>query len=117
RAEESRRDTIDLDVMRGELDGERAGEHAHATLARRIGHDVRPADIARQRAEVDDFAAPARLHAWNRRPCDEKRSVEVGRHERSPVVIAEAIERTAFIYCCIVDEDIDRRLAFERGDR
>ena len=62
-------DAVDGDAVRPELDGQRAGQHADATLARAVRGEVRERELLVHRTDVDDLAGPpAAMHcctkAW-----------------------------------------------------
>ncbi len=84
---------------------------SQAALAGRVRDDVRPSEVGRERADVDDLAAAPRLHAGQRRARDEERPVEVRRLQLAPLLGRELLERLAAVDRGVVDEDVDRRRA------
>ena len=108
-AKEPRRDRVDLDVVRRELDREAARQHRDAALAGLVRHRRRPRQARHQRADVDDLAGAPRLHRRDDGARHVERRVEVGRHQAAPVGVAELDDRRAVLDAGVVDEDVDRR--------
>ena len=102
---------------RRELHRQRTRQHPQRALARRVGNDVRAPEVGGERADVDDLAAPSRLHRRQERTRDEERAVEIRRHQRPPFGRRELLEILAVIHRGVVDEDVDRsQAALDVGD-
>ena len=71
----------------------------------------------RERADVDDLAAAARLHARQHGARHEERAVDVGRLQRAPFGGRVLRQRLAQVHGGVVDEDVDRaHRALDLGD-
>ena len=100
-----------------EVDRHALGQHLHRALARGVGRDARPAELALHRADVDDAAAVARDHAPRHRLADVEDAVEVGAHHACQSA-SRSPERRAALHAGVVDEDVDRaELGLDRVDR
>jgi hypothetical protein len=101
-------EAIDLNAVLAPVDRHALGEHLHRALAGGVGRDVRPAQLALHRTDVDDLAAPARDHPARDRLADDEDAVDVGAHQLVPVGLGELVERRASLHTGVVDEDVDR---------
>src|SRR4030095_8978265 len=73
--------TVDLDAVLAPVDGHALGQHLHRALAGGVGRDVRAAQFALHRTDVDDLAAAARNHVPGHRLADQEHAVDVGFHQ------------------------------------
>ena len=83
-------------------------EHLEPALGGGVGRDGRPAELAVDRADVDDRSLLARDHATRHDLSDDERAVQVRAHHLAPSVVREFLERHAPLNAGIVDENVDR---------
>src|SRR5262245_21239019 len=79
RVDEPRRDRVDGDPLRAELERQRLGETDDARLRSDVGRHVRLPALCGRRGDVDDAAPPGIEHVGHDRLATEERAGEVDR--------------------------------------
>ena len=108
------RDRVDPDAVGGPLGGQRAGQLAHARLARRVGHDVLDREQVGAGGDVEDRPAALRPHQARGGLAGEEEPAQVDLEDCVPVVLADLVGRLAHVQAGAVDEDVEPP---ERGVR
>src|SRR5580692_2938221 len=104
-------DAVHGDAERPELVRHLPGEPDLAGLRAGVGLDTGQADAAAcSRGDVDDPAPVALLHRGDRGPGAQERAVQVGLHDRIPVLVGDLLDRLAYLAHDApggVDQDVD----------
>ena len=101
--DESRRDRVDRDTERPELDRERTGETLHAGLGRGVVGLPAIAQCRRTR-QVDDPTPLRRRHVRLSRPAHQERTAQVDAEHRVPVVVGHLEQQVVPQHAGVVDE-------------
>ncbi len=104
--EGARADAVDLEAHGRPVGAHALGQHLDRTLGRGVGRDGRPADLAHQRADVDDLAGLARDHS----PRHQEHAGEIGLDHRPPVGLGKLGQGFAHLDPGVVDENVARPL-------
>ena len=102
---------IDSDAVRSQLGCCHFRELLHPSLAGRVADEIRKSDLVAARPDVDDASASPVLHVPAGKLRAQETALQVRVDHSIPVVLGELQEGRPNLGACVVDEDVQARVA------